>query len=71
MHHTDILRCLMMLRSVYTNKRQEQPKPEEEKLPLDVQDVKIKNFGEFTAVSAHKHTCKHTCLQARTTLLLL
>lgn len=60
----------MMLRTVFMHKRQELPQPEEEKLPLGGQDVKIKNFEEFTTARTHKHTCTHMP-PYRNTLLLL
>lgn len=60
MHHIDLLFRLMMLRTVYMNKRQELPQPEEEKLPLDGQDVKMKNLQLQAHTNIHAHICLHT-----------
>lgn len=50
----------MMLRTVYMNKREELPQPKEEKLPLDGQDVKMKNLQLRAHTSIHAHICLHT-----------
>jgi len=52
------------------NKAQELAQSEEEKMPLDGQDVKTKNFEELTTASTHKHACIYTPPHRNILLLL-